>query len=105
MTVKTFSPIQLEKGDFRISLHLSALADRGIEVMHLAQELGFPQSRLYKTDRGMWAVLLDEKHDFETSSLDELLIPWDAKLDELRSLLPDPDQGLVVAGRFKRDLM
>ncbi len=43
MSRKDFNPILLERGQLRIALNLTALADQSWEALSLANRLGFPQ--------------------------------------------------------------
>lgn len=104
-TVQTFNPIRLEQGEMRISLNVSALGEQGYDALLLVQDLGFPPVRLHKTGNSIWAVILQTSNDFENDSLDDLLLPWDESLDKLREAISNPDTTLIIAGRFKRDLI
>lgn len=104
MAVQTFSPVQLSQGQFRIALNLTELGTSNPDILLLAQELGFPLARLQRTDKAIWAILVDEQHNFETDTFESLLEHWDDRLDRLRSALPDPSSGLLVSGKFKNSL-
>ncbi|OLP17450.1 hypothetical protein BST81_16810 [Leptolyngbya sp. 'hensonii'] len=103
--VKTFNPIRLEEGQFRIALDLTSLGEQAWEVLKTAEHLGFPSPRFRQGEKFMWAVLVEEQHDFTTDCIEDVLAEWDEKVDQLRDSMGELENNLLVAGRFKRDLI
>ena len=50
----------------------------------------------------VWAVLVEERGDFDNDSIEALLERWEPMLDQLD--LGDRNETLLIAGRFKQDL-
>lgn len=86
--MKEFNPIRLSKGEFQISLNLTSLGVQAWETLKLAEQLGFPKPQFYGFNKGdtleVWAVLVQENHDFETASLEEVLEVWESRVDRDR---------------------
>lgn len=104
---KTFNPIRVDKGEFRISLNLTALGDSAWDVLSQAQAIGFPKPAFQSFQSGnsseVWAVLVQESGSYDHDSVESLLARWEPMLDQLD--LGDRNETLLIAGRFQQDLV
>jgi hypothetical protein len=99
--VALFNPVKLEKGEFRICLNLTNLGEQAWDALDQAKHLGFPKPRFHGYQRGAvaetWAILVQEFHD-PTMDFEAVLQPWNDRLDQLTSLLPNLDRDLLISG-------
>jgi hypothetical protein len=100
-----FNPLRIAKGEFCISLNLTALGDAAWDVLAQAKAIGFPKPTFqsFQSSEGaqVWAVLVEEHRDFERDSIAVLLERWEPMLDQLD--LGDRNVTLLIVGRFKQD--
>jgi len=107
MQTKTFNPLRVDKGEFRISLNLTALGDSAWDILSQAQAIGFPKPTFQSFQSGessqVWAVIVQESGRYDHDSLESLLERWEPLIDRLD--LGDRNETLLIAGRFKQDLV
>jgi hypothetical protein len=104
--MKEFNPIRLSKGEFQISLNLTSLGQQSWDILRLAEQLGFPKPQFYGFQRldvsEVWAVVVREKHDYEAVNLEDALAAWELPVEQLVKALPDRNENLLIAGRFRQ---
>jgi hypothetical protein len=102
---KTFNPIRVDKGEFRISINLTALGDRAVDVLSRVKEVGFPKPMLQifqgVGSAQIWAVIVQESGSYELDDIESLLERWEPMISQLD--LGDRNETMLIAGRFKQD--
>jgi hypothetical protein len=77
-----FHPFIVDRGTFRVALCLTELGESAWEVLQLSQTLGFNRPEFVIHNAQSWAILLNQKHDFNTPS-ETVLATWDDRLQQL----------------------
>lgn len=86
-----WSPVVGERGELRLSINLSALNLKALDLMFEAGRQGFPSfeyvMRTNSSDQvEIWVILLQENHDYHINT-NAVVDVWDSQIDALRQVL------------------
>jgi hypothetical protein len=97
-----FDPLRSEPGEFRVSLCLTQLGDRAMEVLKQAELLEFDSPKFVSDAmENVWAIVLQQFHAYEADPM-MIVDPWDEQLSELwQACEPDAELAIVINHKFE----
>lgn len=106
LQTKTFDPLKTEPGEFRVALLLSDLGDKALEILKLAETLGFDKPSFVPHTRKsgaveVWAILLQQFHRYDADP--RLIVDtWDEQLEQLwQACEPDAHTKLLITSNLQ----
>ena len=102
LQTEIFNPLKTEPGEFRVALLVSEIGVEALEILKLAETLGFDKPRFVTHTRKsgaveVWATLLQQFHRYDA---DPCLVVdvWDEQLEQLwQACEPDAHIKLLIA--------
>lgn len=97
-----FDPLKSQAGEFRVALCVSQLGDRALEVLKLAESLGFDTPKFTSDAMGdVWAIVLQQFHAYDADPM-VIVDPWDDQLSELwQACEPNAELVIVISHQFE----
>ncbi|WNZ25389.1 hypothetical protein HJG54_22740 [Leptolyngbya sp. NK1-12] len=103
---QTFNPLRTEPGEFRVALLVSELGDKALEILKLAESLGFANPKFVTYTRlsgvvEVWAILLQQFHRYDADP--SLVVDvWDEQLEQLwQACEPAAHTKLLIASNLQ----
>jgi hypothetical protein len=96
-----FEPLRSLPGEFRVALCLTDLEGKSLDVLKLADSLGFESPKFVSdASRKVWAIILQQFHNYETDS--QVVNDWDEQMRQIwEACEPDAHMKLLITSNFR----
>lgn len=97
-----FEPLRSLPGELRVALCLTDLENKSLEILKLADTLGFESPKFYSDASGkVWAIILQQFHSFEDDP--QIVVnAWDDQMRQIwEACEPQAHMKLLITSNFR----